>query len=76
MTEEPNKENFKPSYDELVNLYNELVQTRAFEETKTRLAFCFEVLKNKEMFPISYVNLVVKEIMATLPMADNDEKSE
>lgn len=68
-----NKEKYQPSYDELVNLYNELVQTRAFEETKTRLAFCFEVLKNKEFFPKDYIEAVIKEIMTTLPMTDLSE---
>ena len=71
-----NNENYQPSYEELVNLYNELVQTRAFEETKTRLAFCFEVLKNKEMFPAQYVLDVIDEIMTLLPMGTEEETKE
>lgn len=58
----------QPSYEELARMYNELLQGKAFEEAKTRLAFCLEVMKLKKEFPAKYVEAVTKEIMTILPM--------
>lgn len=58
----------QPSYEDLARMYNELLQQRAFEEAKTRLAFCIEVVKLKKDFPAKYIDAVVKEIMTILPM--------
>lgn len=58
----------QPSYEELARMYNELLQGKAFEEAKTRLAFCIEVVKLKKDFPAKYIDAVVKEIMTILPM--------
>lgn len=58
----------QPSYEDLARMYNELLQGKAFEEAKTRLAFCLEVIKLKKDFPAKYVDAVIKEIMTILPM--------
>ena len=61
-----------PSYEELVKMYNDLAQNRAYEEARTRLAFCLEVMKLKDEFPKEYIKAVAKEIMTILPMAGVD----
>ena len=58
----------QPSYEELARMYNDLLQGKAFEEAKTRLAFCLEIIKLKKEFPAKYTEAVTKEIMTILPM--------
>lgn len=71
-TQTPQDQTAAPSYEELVKMYNELVQNKSYEEAKTRLAFCIEVVKLKKEFPAEYVKAVTKEIMTILPMAGVD----
>lgn len=58
----------QPSYEELARMYNEMQQNKAFEEARTRLAFCIEIMKLKKEFPAKYMEGIMKEIMTILPV--------
>lgn len=58
----------QPSYEELARMYNELNQNRAYEEARTRLAFCIEIMKLRKEFPEPYIEGIAKEIMTILPI--------
>lgn len=68
MANEQMQQPIQPSYEELARMYNELQSNRAFEEAKTRLAFCLEIMKLKKDFPTKYIEGITKEVMTILPI--------
>jgi len=66
----------KTAYEQLSAAYNKLLNEANNNTAATRLQFDFAVLENFAMFPKSYVEAVVKDIMKVLPMEGIDVEKE
>lgn len=76
----------KPSYEELEKMFEQRsyqlnamyqeLQNEHYTRACNTLSFYFEVLKNAACFPVEYVDKVVAEIQAMLPVSKEETDAE
>ena len=78
-----NPAKMKPSYEELVSIMTKMdaalkdkMKMENIQEVSARLTFMFKIVENKDMFPESYVNDCVSDIIRLLPVNMEQEETD